>query len=120
MECFRIIAEKITERASKQKSPVSIIHEILQKLPSVLDKKPSWYITEDGDGKFRGTFKLVHLDQRIFCESHCLVGDKGDASLYDFNSFGLKVHNFVGKTSIQELITLIYDSKNNTSDMVSR
>ena len=79
MECFRIIAEKITERASKQKSPISIINEILQKLPSVLDKKPSWYITEDGDGKFRGTFKLVHLDQRIFCESHCLVGDKGDA-----------------------------------------
>ena len=79
MECFRIIAEKITERASKQKSPISIINEILQKLPSVLDKKPLWNITEEGDGKFRGTFKLVHLDQRIFCESHCLVGDKGDA-----------------------------------------
>ena len=79
MECFRIIAEKITEGASKQKSPVSIIHEIIQKLPSVLDKKPLWNITEEGDGKFRGTFKLVHLDQRIFCESHCLVGDKGDA-----------------------------------------
>ena len=42
---------------------------------------------------------------------YVLLGDKGDASLYDFNSFGLKVHNYVGKTSIQELITLISDAE---------
>jgi len=40
-----------------------------------------------------------------------LLGDKGDADLYDFNSFGPKVHNLVGKTNIKQLILLISNSE---------
>jgi hypothetical protein len=53
MECFRIVAEKTTEGASKQKSPICIINEILQKLPYLCwIRNPCGTLQRKGMGNF--------------------------------------------------------------------